>query len=249
MTSTIYRWRVFCEAGHGIQYTWNPTKPITCPLTAGHAIDQNATVSIEKIDPNIVTIKEENGETGGNFKTESKVLITQPNSVSTMDVTWTYPISVLEAYFVPTIDNLDDELEILVAPNTTVGVIVQNASSGAVSCVVSPTVISYLFAGYRMHITNGVTIDNLGRCLSINKDTSTVEFENALANNYSIGSYVQMTIPLVEKYVIGPPNVRYVIGEGKIGGSFVPANTIARLVYTNKTNTVKKFYSYIEYLY
>jgi len=249
MSSIIYKWRVYCNDGHGIQYTWNPSCPITCPLNVNHSIDNNLTAAIEKVDSKMVTIKEEHGETGGNFKTESKVLITAPNSTSNMDVTWNYPISVLEAYFVPTAENLDDELEILVAPNTTIGVISQNVSAGSTSCVVSASVINHLYAGYRIHITNGITMDNLGRCLSINKDTNTIMFEYAAVNNYNAGSYFQMTVPLVEKYIIGPHGVRYIIGEGKIGGSFVPANTIARLVYINKSNATKKFYSYIEYLY
>lgn len=245
---SLYRWRVNCTT-HGNQYIWDANKPTTCPLNNNDSINSELTIVVDKREQNTVTIREENGVTGGNFRTESKILIADPYSTAQIDVTWAYPISVLEAYFVPTADNLDDELEILVAPNTIIGVITQSLTAGAASCTVSPTVLENLNIGFRMNITNGVTLDYVGHVLSINKNTSTVVFETALTHSYSAGSYVQMTVPLLENYVIGPHNSRYVVGEGKIGGSYVPANTIARLRYVNKSNVTKKFYSYIEYLY
>jgi hypothetical protein len=245
---SLFRWRVNCTV-HGNQYIWDANKPTTCPLNNTDTINPDLTIIIDKREQNVVSIREENGSTGGHFKTESKVLVSEPNSTVTLDVTWAYPISVLEAYFVPTQDNLDDELEILVGPNTTIGVIMQPLTIGATSCVVSSTVLTYLCIGYRLCITNGVTMDHVGLVISINPVTSTVSFETATTNSYDAGAFVQMTIALVENYVIGPHNVRYIIGEGKIGGSYVPANTIARLQYINKSNVSKKFYGYIEYIY
>jgi hypothetical protein len=245
---SLYRWRVNCIA-HGNQYIWDFNKPTTCPLNNTDTINSDLTVIVDKREQNVVTIREENGVTGGNFKTEAKVLISEPNSTSTIDVIWSYPISVLEAYFVPTPENLDDEIEIIIAPNTTIGVISQPLTTGSTSCIVSPTVLTYLNVGYIMYITNGETIDNLGHAISINKGTSTITFETASINNYNAGAFIQMSIPLVENYIIGPHHARYIIGEGKIGGSYVPPNTVARMRYINKSNVSKKFYSYLEYLY
>ena len=245
--SVVYKWRLKC-AVHSNVFVWNDIKPTMCPVNTADSIDTTKTVIVDKIEQNTVTIKEENGVTGGNFRTESHVLTVLANSVISKDVIWQYPVSVLEAYFMPTAINTGDMFNLTIAPQTTIGIVVVPVNIGATSITVNSTVIDNISVGFKLYITNGVNTNCLGQCLTINKITRVLTFQTPPTQDFSPASYVQMSICIIENYEIGPPG-RYLIGEGKIGGSFIPAGITARLTYTNTTNIDKKFYAYIEYLY
>jgi len=71
-----------------------------------------------------------------------------------------------------------------------------------------------------------------------------------LTNSYSALSptYVQMTVKFGNTLHIGPPSsLRF--ADDKIGSAFIPANTIIRLVYWNKTGGTKQLVAYGQYLY
>ena len=59
-----------------------------------------------------------------------------------------------------------------------------------------------------------------------------------------------MSVILVRDYVLGHPG-RFTLGQGKIGGSPIPAGTIVRIRYHNVNGIAedKEFYAELEYLY
>ncbi len=247
---SIFKWRINCQT-HNNQFIWSPTKPTVCPVNNADTINGSLTTIVDKITQGTVSIKDDFGLTGGNFKTESRYLEIAPNSTNHIASVWAYPVKVSLAYFMATEENKDDLLDVIVAPNATIGAIVAPIGIGATSCVVQSSVLDFLNIGYRLRLTDGSNTHECGIVTAINKETATVTFTVPTVNTFSplTPTYVQMSIYMVEDMRIGPPG-KYMIGEGKIGGSIIPAGVASHVVYTNNSLTeTKKFYCYIEYLY
>lgn len=97
---------------------------------------------------------------------------------------------------------------------------------------VSSTVIAITQLGYYLTLADGTNTDDLGRVL--HKTVDSVFVEKAPMNEYlaSTPTVVKQTIWLLNGYEFGP-GWSYLIGDSKIGGSYVPADTLVRLEYTN----------------
>lgn len=247
---SIYKWRINCQT-HGNQNIWSPIKPTTCPINEVDTINDNLTTVVDKIVQGTVAIKDDYGTTGGNFKAESRYLEIPPNSTESFNTSWLYPVKVTVAYIMSTAENKDDLIDVIIAPNATIGAITAPILIGATSCTVNQTVIDFLCVGYKMKLTDGVNTNDVGTVGAIDTTTKVVTFTTPTTNSFSplTPTYVQMSIYLVENMKIGPPG-RYDIGQGKIGGSFIPPTIVSRVSYTNLSATdTKKFYCYIEYLY
>ena len=247
---SIYKWRINCIT-HGNQIIWSPTKPTTCPVNGADTINEGLTVMIDKITQGTVAIKDDYGTTGGNFKAESRYIEIAPSTTGILDTSWAYPVKVSLAYFTSTSDNQDDHVNVIIAPNATIGAITAPVGIGATSCTVTQSVIDYMNVGYKIRLTDGTNTDDCGTVLTINKDTKVITFSTATTHSFSplTPTYVQFSIYIVEDFHIGPAG-KYVICQGKVGGSFIPASIISRITYTNNSASVtKKFYCYVEYLY
>lgn len=48
-TSTIYKWRVWCNTDNDWYEVWNPIEPSNCPQNSAHTIDETKTVIIDTI--------------------------------------------------------------------------------------------------------------------------------------------------------------------------------------------------------
>jgi len=61
-------------------------------------------------------------------------------------------------------------------------------------------------------------------------------------------TYVMFTVKVVPHWRFNAPGFCSV-GESKIGASFIPANTIMRVVYHNNSGSAKWFAISLDYLY
>lgn len=98
-------------------------------------------------------------------------------------------------------------------------------------------------------MTNGSTTQDLG-CI-VYKTSSTIFVETAPTTNFLLSSptYVKQTVYVLKDHIITNSKV-FSIGEGKIGGSFVPADTVVTIKYTNNADFVtKKLMGFLEFLY
>jgi len=172
------------------------------------------------------------------------------NSTVTDDFTFKTPVAVYAIYFVTAADHEGDNLTLHIAPNTTVGVISADVNSAETEIPVNSTVIDNFDVGYKVTITDGTNTDELGQCLAIDSVNSTITVETATTNSFlaATPTYIQQTVCMVDDYEIGPP-WEYVIGESKIGGSYIPTGTVVRAIYTNNGNVDIKIIFKIEYTY
>ena len=85
----------------------------------------------------------------------------------------------------------------------------------------------------------------------MDKVAKTITVETAAVNSFlaSTPTYVKQTVYYLQNYEFGP-SWEYVIGESKIGASYLPANTILRARYINNSAIAnKKLVVKFEYLY
>lgn len=195
-------------------------------------------------------IPENEEKTGGNFKAKGYKILCSANSVTQYDMSWDWPITALESFYDVTADNIGDKFDLIIAPNTTIGVITQNATVGDTVLTVNSTVLHNIEVGFLCHLTNGVTMDDLGQVKSIDTTASTITVSNASTNNYVIGNYIQISVHVFENIHLSKDGFLLHIGSSKIGGSYLKKNRIVRLLYTNNNPTEDCYFYYrIEYLY
>ena len=252
MSRTVFYYKIWCTTDSQYEYVWLEDEPTVCPVNNTHTVDLNS-ISIEnEVNTNEIKIQEESVPTGGNFMAECRTIIcaTGPGSVTEYEVIRPFPINALNITLVTTDENEGDECDLCVAPNTVIGVITANGATGATGINVNSTVIDNAMVGYYLNLTNGVDLHDCGRIIAINKEASSISWENALPYSFSAASptYVRVTVFVVSNYTIGPAN-NYDIGANKIGGSYVPANTRILAKITNNSPYEKKLTAQFEYLY
>lgn len=249
--STIYKWRIRCNTDDKFEYIWNETEPVICPSNGTHKIDTSLTCIVDKIKPNVLKIKEESTETGGNFRCETRTINIEPNTINTNIFNYKYPVSIFAVYFTTTSTHEGDIVESFIAPDTPIGLITSNVVKNDNIINVSSSVIENVMIGYDIKITDKDNTDSLGKIIFIDKERSQITTENKCINNFKVSNqtYILLTIKILENYEIGPPT-QHIIGDSKIGGMHVPANTNLLLKYINKSlDTSKKIVFKIEYTY
>ena len=251
MTTPVIRWRVYCETESEWSegYLAEGIEPSVCFNDTAHTINTNSFQELAKVSNNNVSIIEEVVPTGGYHKSVSYKIDCTPG-VSTHDYIFDYAISAFSISFNIIDDHRNDTLETIVAPNTIIGVITSDVSIGDTIINVSPTVIQHIKIGFYVNLDDSNINENLGIVTNIDTINSTITVKTASTTAFSASSptYVKMSIKAIDNFTFGYPG-NYVLGGTKIGGSYIPANTIIRIVYTNNGETTKYFYPVIDYLY
>lgn len=259
-TQAIKKWQVYCDTEkiYTYGYTDHTETPTSCFNNNTHVVSKHPELLCE-INNNNQRVQEEWVNTGGNIQIDSHTFDI-PASGTTGDETqyqssYPIPINMISLTACPNTKNIGDSIVADVGHHTTIGTITEDVSSGITGGItgfgVSQTVIDNLNIGYHVTLTTGVTSCELGRCVMINKRTNTIstEFPTTTSFSASTPTYVQQTVQMIRNLDFPESTVPIVIGDDKIGSSYVPANTVGRIKYTNNDGKAKKFTFYIEYLY
>lgn len=115
---------------------------------------------------------------------------------------------------------------------------------------VSTTVIQNTKLGYYLKLFDGLQAFDCGKVLFIDTLNSKVYVENDITLSFSPASptYVLQTVYMFKDADLGEPWL-HDIGRSKIGGSYIPANTVVTVHYKNNSNFSKKVVGRVEYLY
>lgn len=250
--TTLNYYKIWCNTDEQWEYRWDTVAPTVCPANNTHSVNTSSVTIEQQLSENQVTIKEENIPTGGNFiaSSISFTAATGPGVTTTQDYSWPFPISVMSIKFLTDNVHRGDLATCSVGPNTIIGALAGTCATGATGATVTSTVIDNLMIGYTCHLFDGAQLHNCGRCLSVDTNASTITWETPTTTSFSALSptYIQMTVYVVNPLLVGPPGL-YTIGEDKIGGSYVPANTTVRVTYTNNHTEPQDIYALVEMLY
>jgi len=288
--TTIYKWKIWCITDSKDEFVWSEVNPERCPTNSSHVIDPEPII-IDQVSQQIMKIKEETIQTGGNFGCSTVKIICDPNTTTFKQIWWDIPISVLNVNVISKEENRNDILNISVGKNTIIGAItsaitsattwvVQNYIIGdkviydhpsygsrTYTCItdtinaelptnliywrrgyeipVNNTVIDNSFIGVYLAITDGIDTNNLGQLIS--KTANSIYVTESPLINFSSG-YIMQSIYMIKDYIFDEPwNVD--ISSKKIGGTYIPQDTIVTLEYTNNTTASKTMVGKYEFLY
>ena len=203
----------------------------------------------------IVQIEEESVATGGHFSTETVAFDATASTTTTHNHSWPMKVSVMSVSINPVISDTaadsqeGDTFEISIAPDTTVGSLTVDAESGATVLDVQQSVVDNIKVGYWVTVTDGTNTDDCGRVLAVDTSAKTITVETATTVAFAAATptYIKQTVKMVPSFEIGTG--RITMGDDKIGCSSIPANTTARIKYTNNTANQKRARFNVEYLY
>lgn len=249
---TVYKYRIYCNTESANVYQWAETGPATCPNNTAHSINLNSISIVDQQGPSIFAIKEETISTGGHYRTESKKISANagPNVITSIQFSWPYDVSVLAIYMSPDSSSDGDSLTITVGANTILGILTQDIAAGVTTIPVSSSVITNIAKGYYVSVDDGNNADNLARVIAIDAINNTITTELATTHSFTAASptYIKVNVRPVDQLEL-VAGLQYALGMKKIGGSFIPANTVVTVDYFNKTNVAKNLVFAYEYLY
>ena len=256
----LKKWKIYCdtEETYVYGYTDHADTPTDCFNNNTHIVSRHPEL-LCKIENNIQKIQEELVKTGGNLQLESHTFDI-PASGTTGEITeyglsFPHPVNLLSFTICPTIDNIGDSVTADVGHHTTIGALTEDVSIGISGGItgfgVSQTVIDNLYIGYLVTLTTGVTSCEMGRCIMIDPKNNKIstEFSSTVDFLASSPTYVQQTVQMVRQLYFPGSTVPLHLGDDKIGASYIPANTVGRVLYKNNSGTAKQTTFYIEYLY
>lgn len=252
MTS-VSKYRVYCITEARYLYIWDTMVPTKCTNDATHAINVNDIAVVDTISSQDMVIREEMPPaseipTQGYFKSVSKKISVNANSSSFINLSWKYPVSILSLKTHVVEHQQGDRLVVKGVSDVIVGVLTAGITEPTNILNVSSTVISTMKKGFLCSLldsSNG-NHNSLGEV----NDTSptTITTDSVTTTTFGAGTtYVKMTNVMID-ITFGSPGY-LVIGDTKVGSSYVKKNQVIVSEYTNNSNIAKDVYIYIEYLY
>lgn len=193
----------------------------------------------------VVIVEEFSNKTGGHYQAQSFKITVDQDGENFKTITFPIPISMLAAKWQNKSMHDDDEVELVVGDGTVIGAITANAAVDDTVLTVSQTVIDNTSIGYYLSI-NG---QECGRVLSIDAENSQVTMETPVASAENAGATITQCVKLFPRGFL-PDEGRVDLGDSKIGGSYIPANTEIKAKYWRKNSgNATKFIFFMEYLY
>ena len=249
MSTVIYKYRVYCQTENAFVTIWNTTPPTVCPNNIAHTIDNNSVTIIEKISSTSVKIiQSEPGFTNGFYKVEGFSLTIPANSSAIKDISWPYNIAVMTINLQPSTENTGDYINAYAGPDTTIGVNTETIGQNVSVINVNSTVLQNIKLGYTVSVVNNTQNINMGECIAIDTNNSRITCNIVASEGIGPGSYIKVSRQIMKNITFTSNNIINLANKNVSSTSF-PANTIARLIYTNNSIIKKTFYYNIEYVY
>lgn len=193
-------------------------------------------------------IKEEEmeGATHGHFQACVVDISTNGNETVIKDLEFPYAISLFSSEWLVGQESVGDIARFQMAPDTIVGYTTEDHYVGDNVFDISDTAVEFLDIGFHLYMEG----QDLGRVISVNDADCSVTTEFGLSEDLVEGTYITTTIEIVPYWKFTSPGLCSV-GESKIGASYIPPNTVLRLVYENINDITddKVFGISIDYLY
>lgn len=248
MSTSIYKYRIFCQEENTFITIWDKTPPTVCPNNS-HPIDTTSITIIEQISENNVNIiQSQPGFTNGFYKVEGFSFTIPANSSAYKDISWPYNIAVMTMNLQPSTDNIGDCVNAYAGPDTIIGVNTQTLSQNVFVISVNSTVLLNIKLGYTVSVVNNTQNINMGECISIDTVNSRITCNTIASESIAPGAYIKVSRHIIKNITFTTNNIINLANKNVSSTSF-PANTVARMVYTNNSNTQKTFYYNAEFAY
>ena len=253
--SEWYKWRVIITATQQEDYVYRGEgqgPPIVGP--AGEPIDTEKSRIVDTREEEKITVKEMETATGTYYQTRHTKVVCAPNTTTQEVITFPTDVNIISATAILGPANEGDEMEWIVAPDTTIGVLSADTTASSSVLTLSQSAIDFIEPLFRVTLVNALDIgdfEEVGFVTDVDEVASTVTVSGATTKIWPASStFVNITIAYVDNVEIGPISSPLVVGGDKIGSSFVPKGRQIVCNYNNKSTTdTKNIYIYFNILY
>ena len=231
------------------KWTESATELTTCPENPSHSVRANSMSTVESISENRVIIDD---GVVGRFQiscVEFDIPSMTPGDIHTEDVSFPFDMELYKCCTYTSTSMIGDRYSIKVSPDTPISTLSAIGATGATGLTLDQAIFSagVITKGIHLTITDG-TPQLLGRVTAYDNQAHTITIQTALTKEYGIGSGILLNLYLVHDiYIPDAGHKNY--GSKGFKPSYVPANTLFRLEYTNVDGTAKKLLFNIEYNY
>lgn len=110
--------------------------------------------------------------------------------------------------------------------------------------------ITYILPGYYINIFDGVNSNDVDKVVSVDKDNKKIYVNGNLTNSFSFTTptYIRISVRIIDNYLFSEPG-DHLLGYNSTKAASISADTLVTLIYTNNSNTDKKFVGQLEYYY
>lgn len=249
--TTLYQYRIWCETENTYTYVWSETVPTVCPKNTTHDISTSTITIVNKMETPMVTIQ---NDVAGSYQSSTvriNVPASEPGSIYTQDISFPHDTYIWTSEFMSDSSMVGDEFNIIVSPNTTIGVITTPSLTGATTFSVSSTIFTsgYVTRGVDLSISDGTNTQILGRVSDMDTVNQTITVENPLVIDYNPGSYLLLNVYIVRNQYIGAANKTYLYGKKGFSAKKLAKGQVLQFLYKNNTGTTKIVNCDIEYNY
>lgn len=243
MSTTVYQYRIYCNEESQFVLTWDTTTPTLCPNDHANRsnIDSSKTI-VDSVSKDNLQVNE---PYNGYFKVESIIVnvpAMSPSGEYIHDMTWDYDIILWNADIMPVADMIDDQLNVIAGPETTVGTLTASASVNDTILTVTAGIVSNpaITRGVNVVIDDGVNKHDGGVITNIDVDNSQITIQTPLAYAYAIGTLVKVSVFVIEDMLINYSGQLVSIGKKGFQGKPIAAGTTLRVLYKNNNGLSKK---------
>ncbi len=239
---SLYKYRIYCNTESAWAYKWDEQPPSLCPNHPNHTVNFDSVSIADKIERNEVIALD--GNQG--YYQGTCIKSTFPAGTNTNVVSFPHDIAFYCCSFQALSDHIGDKFSVAVAPNTVIGVITAQLSTGQTTLTISPDIFSLniLFKGVWLKIGSF----DLGRVTGFSSVNNTISFENGADQDYSAMEPVTMTAYLIkDQHIYTEKEFWY--GRKGLATKRVEKDTEFHIIYENNGVNSKDFYLDIEFNY
>lgn len=242
---TVYKARTYCNDGIDLiahPEEWYDILPTSCPLgITGHTFVNN--VITESVSTKSGFVVEDTSGTHGYYRSDAFTFDVPAGITGEFipigDCSDPYPTRIYSITIFPGTENIGDYISMVSAPDTVVGILTAPVSGGT-ALAVNSTAINNINPGLLVNLFDGVTGQNLGQCVSVDKNTNTVIVDTPVSLPFSAGALVRISLRRLNNLRITNTN-NITMGANTLGSTLSPPNIIGRIFYKNMTGDPKKF--------
>ena len=145
-------------------------------------------------------------------------------------------------------DSEGDTFDLIAAPDTPIGYLVNVANISGTQIMVSDTVTANMIPSLDITLYDGNNRNELGRITAFDQENHLVTFETATTNSFAAGTLVLFSLKNIRNFAV----CRNISTEVHLSSAWIkykeiPANTIMRIVYHNNNGSAKCIGMKVEY--
>lgn len=238
--TTLYHYKIWCTTENDYIFTWMTEPPTTCPNNNGHTVDTNSIILIETVSEQAVTIKQ---PTDGYFMIEHyefPIPSGTPGDTVTINHVMDDTVLLWITGFDGTPESVGDKFDVVVNPDTTIGVVTSTVNVTDTVINVNSTVTANAVRGMYITLDDTVNVQNVGKILAIDAGAGTLTVKIPSDYTFAPGTLVKINFYMAKNIVINSLNTHNA-GEKGFSGKVIPAGTHLRMFYTNNDGAAKTF--------